>query len=167
MATEMLMRESPGTFLLRREVKSDQFYLSYKTVNTGTIIHSKVNFTEDSFRSIEEADSPSTSIRRLVENLKTKGILTIGLKRLRKTATNSPNNSFDLNDLDTDDESSSILNIPNIPYISKEEAEKSLGKNPLGTWILRKNDKDQMRISFVSSTKGRDFKKSKSSVKLI
>ena len=153
LASKMLMRESPGTFLLWRAVTSDQKYLSYKTVKTKTILHSKINFTDDSNCFIEEAEFTSTSIRRLVENLKTKGILTIGLKQLRKTANISPNNSFDLNDLDTDDESSSILNIPNIPFISKEEAEKNLEKNPLGTWILRTNKEGQLRVSFVDRTK--------------
>ena len=149
-ASKMLVRESPGTFLLWRAVNSDQLFLSYKTVNTKTILHSKINFTDESNCFIEEAEVTSTSIRRLVENLKIKGVLTLGLKQLRRSPAFSPSNSFDSNDLETEAESSSIMNIP---CISKEEAENSLAKAPPGTWILRNNGKGELRVSFVSSTK--------------
>merc|ERR1712150_90840 len=92
-ATKMLMRESPGTFLVRKLINSDNFYLSYKTVSGKEIIHSKINSTEGSYYSVSEAP-PSTSLRRLVESLKRRGILTIGLTQLGKN-TFSPSNSLD------------------------------------------------------------------------
>ena len=152
LAADILMRESPGTFLVWRVVNTDQIYLSYKTVNTKTILHSKINFTHDSNCYIEEAEVTSTSIRRLVESLKTLGLLTIGLTQLCRVPTISANNSLDLSDLDTEDESesSSVLNIPFIPL---KEAEKTLEKSPLGTWLLRSNKEGDLRVSFKSSTK--------------
>ena len=152
-ASDMLMRESPGTFLVRRVVNTDHFYISYKTVKSKKILHSKIHFTHDSNCFIEEAEVTSTSIRRLVENLKTKGVLTIGLTQLCRLPTvSSPNNSFELSDPDTgeESESSSVLNIP---YITKEEVEKKLASSPLGTWMLRSNKQGHLRVSFKSSTK--------------
>ena len=151
-ASDMLMRESPGTFLVWRVVNTDQFYLSYKTVNNKTILHSKINFTNDSNCFIEEAEVTSTSIRRLVENLKAKGVLTIGLNQICRPPAVSAHPSFDLSDLDTEDESESS-SLLNIPHITKEEVEKKLANSPLGTWILRSNKQGHFRVSFKSSTR--------------
>ena len=137
-ATKMLMRESPGTFLVRKLINSDNFYLSYKTVSGKEIIHSKINSTEGSYYSVSEAP-PSTSLRRLVESLKRRGILTIGLTQLGKN-TFSPSNSLDHGQED-------------IPQIPKAEVEDMLKNSSSGTWILRRNELGQLRVSFVMKGK--------------
>ena len=152
LASNILIRESPGTFLLRKLADSDQLYLSYKTVNTKTILHSVINFTEDSHCFIEQCDLTSTSIRRLVEKLKTQGFLTIGLTQISPYHTFTPTNSEERSDsIDQDSDQESEFSF--IPHITKEEAEEKLVSSRVGTWLLRRNDHGQLRVSFVANTK--------------
>ena len=154
-ANKTLVRESPGTFLVRK-TPNLQFFLSYKTVSTRQIVHSKINSTQSqnsirTYYSIEPSTRAraSTSIRRLVDNLKKEKVLTIGLiprGRNPTSTTSTPSNSFDLGlepgQLETSGDA-------DIPLISKEEVQNMLKNSAHGTYVVRKNERGEVRVSYV------------------
>ena len=154
-ANKTLVRESPGTFLVRK-TPNQQFFLSYKTVSTRQIVHSKINSTQSqnsirTYYSIEPSTRARafTSIRRLVDNLKKEKVLTIGLitrGRNPTSTTSTPSNSFDLGlepgQLETSGDA-------DIPLISKEEVQNMLKKSAHGTYVVRKNERGEVRVSYV------------------
>ena len=149
-ANKTLVRESPGTFLVRK-THLQQFFLSYKTVSGREIVHSKITSTQNpnstlTYYSIEGARA-STSIRRLVEDLKSKEVLTIGLIPRCRNSNWSPSNSVDHGLEPRQLETSAYADIPRI---SKEEVQNMLKNSAHGSYVVRTNERGQVRVSYVA-----------------
>ena len=86
-AVRVLRQKPPGSFFLRS--KPDGFWLSFKKVEDSRIDHTRINCNENSvdgedvnYFSVKELPGERfTSIRRLVEVLTTRGIMTSAINR--------------------------------------------------------------------------------------
>ena len=131
-AVRILKQKPPGTFFLRS--KPDGFWLSFKKLNDNRITHSRIDCDHQSvdgvdvtYYSVAELSGERfTSIRRLVEALTARGVMTSAINRRLPSATATLSS-----------ERSSVAELdrvespePSIPTLGGHEANRLLRDKP-------------------------------------
>ena len=132
-AVRVLRQKPPGSFFLRS--KPDGFWLSFKKVEDSRIDHSRVNCDENcvdgeevNYYSVKELPGERfTSIRRLVDVLIMRGVMTSAINRRLPQASSRASGALERPEsllLESQEAS------PNIPTIGGHEAVRLLRNKP-------------------------------------